>query len=61
MGSADMKGLRFSDAQEWRYQAWNRSHMGSAVVQEGRFDEVQELSFQITKRKICETARGSIS
>ena len=24
-----MKGLRFADAQESRYQAWNRSYMGS--------------------------------
>ena len=30
--------------------------MGSAVLQEGRFDEVQELRFQITKRKMWETA-----
>ena len=50
MGSADMKGLRFADAQESRLQAWESSYMGSAVRQGGRFDDVQELRFQATKR-----------
>ena len=49
MGSADMKGLRFADAQESRLQAWKLPYIGSAVRQGCRFDDVQELRFQATK------------
>ena len=40
MGSADMKGLRFPDAQESRFHAWKRSYMGIAVLQGCRFADI---------------------
>ena len=59
-GKCRMKELLFPDAQESRFQGWNRSYMGSAVLKGGRFYEVQELRFKITKRKMCEAASASI-
>ncbi len=50
MGSAVMKGLRFADSQESRFQASKRSNMGSAVLVGGRLTEIQEFCFQASKR-----------
>ena len=47
MGSVDLKELRLSDAQESRYEAWNRLYMGSAVLLGGRFADVQVFVFKL--------------
>ena len=49
MRKADMKGLRFANVQESRFQAWKFSYMISAVQQGGRFADIQELCFQTVK------------
>ena len=49
MGTADMKGLRFADAQESCFHAWKRSYMGRADLQGGRYANVQELCFKTEK------------
>ena len=49
MGSADIKGLRFADAQELRFLAWKRLYMVSAFLLGFRFADVQELLFQTSK------------
>ena len=41
IGSADMKGLRFPNAQESRFRTWNRLHMCSFVLQGGLFADIQ--------------------
>ena len=50
IGSADMKGLRFSNTQELHFQAWNLLYMGRVVLQGGRFADVQKLRFETAKR-----------
>ena len=45
-----MKGLRFADSQESRFQASKRSNMSSAVLVGGRSADIQEFSFQPAKR-----------
>ena len=50
MGSADQGGLRLSDAQESRYEAWKHVYMGCAVLLGVRFTDVQELRFETAKR-----------
>ena len=52
MGSADMRGLRFADAQESRFQACKLSYMARAVLQRGKFAEFHELRFQTAKHQI---------
>ena len=54
MGSVDLKELRSSDAQESRYEAWNRLYMDSAVLLGGRFADVQVLRFQTAKCSVME-------
>ena len=48
-GHADIKGLRISDAEESTFQACKRSYMGSAVLQCGRLNDIQELRFETAK------------
>ena len=38
----DLRGLRLSDVQESRYEAWKRLYMGCAVLLGGRFFDIQE-------------------
>ena len=45
VGSDLIKGLRFSDSQESRFEVWKRSYMASAVMHIWRFANVQELLF----------------
>ena len=52
-----MKGLRFTDAQESRFEAWNRSYMGSAILQVCRLADLRELCFQPVKRSDMECSK----
>ena len=45
-----MKGLRFPNTQESRFETWKRSYMGSSAMLFGRFDDSQESRFQASKR-----------
>ena len=45
MGWAELQGGLLADCQEWRLQAAKCSDMNSAILQEGRYDDVQESSF----------------
>ena len=49
MGSIFMKGLRFADYKESRFQASKRSNMGSAVLVRGRYIDIQDIIFQGAK------------
>ena len=44
-----MKGLRFGDGQELRFQGWKRSYVGSAVLHDCQFADFLELRFQTAK------------
>ena len=49
VGSAVLKGLRFADPHESRFQAWKRSYMSSAFLQGDRFADVPVLFFHTAK------------
>ena len=55
-GSADVKGLRFGDAQETRFRSWSRSYMGSAILQRGLYADVLELRFETAKLSEMDSA-----
>ena len=52
MINAVMKGLRFADSQEWRFQASERSNMGSDVLVGGRSADIQEFCFKFAYVKL---------
>ena len=52
VGSDVMKGLRFSDFQESRFQAKKRSYMASAVLQGGLFAMYMNCFFIIRNVRI---------
>ena len=60
MGSADLKELPLSDAQELRYEDWKRLYIGSAVLLGSRFADVQELRLQTAKCSVmgCAELQG---
>ena len=50
MCSEVMKGLRFANTQETCFEAWKRSHMGSAFLEGGRSAYIHEFCYQTAKR-----------
>ncbi len=57
-----MKGLRFADSQESRFQDSKRSNMGSAVLDGGRTTDIHEFCFQAANRSdmVCVELQGSL-
>ncbi len=55
-----MKGLRFADSQESRFQASKRSNMSSAVLVGGRFVDIQEFFFQKRSDMDCVVLQGGL-
>ena len=53
MGSAVMKGLRFADSQESRFQASIRSNMCSAVLLGGLSLIFTNIGFRVRNIEIC--------
>ena len=50
MGGAVLEGCRSADIHELGFQAAKRSYMDCVEVQEGLFDDCQELNFQVSNR-----------
>ena len=52
MGSAVLHLGQFADAQESLFQASKRSNMGSALLEGGRIDDIQEFCLMLQNIQI---------